>query len=152
MWTPDKTCLSGAQAGSFARLRGRACVSPISSLARHKLMRDSAPELGALQRAEGEIRPTVRGKFLFLRDRKLYVRGVTYGPFGPGETSGEERAAESVESDFAAMTANGVNTVRTYTTPSRRLLDLAWRHGLRVMVGLPWEQHVAFLDEKGRPE
>jgi GT2 family glycosyltransferase len=32
------------------------------------------------------------------------------------------------------------------------LLDLAWEHGLRVMVGLPWEQHVTFLDEPGRPE
>jgi GT2 family glycosyltransferase len=36
--------------------------------------------------------------------------------------------------------------------PPRRLLDVAQRHGLRVMAGLPWEQHVAFLDEPGRPD
>ena len=47
------------------------------------------------------------------------------------------------------MAANGVNAVRTYTIPPRWLLDLAAEHGLRVMVGLPWEQHVAFLDEPG---
>src|SRR5207237_6521501 len=32
----------------------------------------------------------------------------------------------------------------------RWLLDTAQRHGLWVMVGLPWEQHVTFLDDKKR--
>ena len=45
------------------------------------------------------------------------------------------------------MAANGINAVRTYTVPPRWLLDLALEHGLCVMVGLPWEQHVTFLDE-----
>ena len=45
------------------------------------------------------------------------------------------------------MRENGVNTVRTYTVPPNGLLDEALKHDLRVMVGLPWEQHVAFLDE-----
>ena len=31
---------------------------------------------------------------------------------------------------------------------ARDLLDEAARHGLRVMVGLPWAQHVAFLDDR----
>jgi hypothetical protein len=30
-------------------------------------------------------RPSLRGKFLFLGDRKLYVRGVTYGTFRPNQ-------------------------------------------------------------------
>src|SRR5205823_1376412 len=38
--------------------------------------------------------------------------------------------------------------VRVYSAPRRDLLDLAARHGLRVMVGLPWSQHVAFLDDR----
>ena len=46
------------------------------------------------------------------------------------------------------MASLGVNTVRTYTAPRRDLLDEAARHGLRVMVGLPWSQHVAFLDDR----
>ena len=45
------------------------------------------------------------------------------------------------------MAANGVNAVRTYTIPPRWLLDLAAEHGLWVMAGLPWEQHITFLDE-----
>ena len=45
------------------------------------------------------------------------------------------------------MRENGVNTVRTYTAPPNWLLGEALKYELRVMVGLPWEQHVAFLDE-----
>ena len=45
------------------------------------------------------------------------------------------------------MARSGFNTVRTYTVPSLALMDEAARHGLRVMIGLPWSQHVAFLDE-----
>ncbi len=46
------------------------------------------------------------------------------------------------------MAAQGLNAVRVYTIPPGWLLDLALRHGLRVMVGLPWEQHVAFLESE----
>jgi hypothetical protein len=46
------------------------------------------------------------------------------------------------------MAGLGINTVRTYTPPRRELLDAAADEGLRVMVGLPWSQHVAFLDER----
>src|SRR3712207_9408357 len=48
------------------------------------------------------------------------------------------------------MAEHGINAVRTYTVPPRWLLDLAHERGLYVMVGLAWETHVAFLDEKER--
>jgi O-antigen biosynthesis protein len=48
------------------------------------------------------------------------------------------------------MVQNGINAVRTYTVPPLWLLDTAHRLGLRLMVGLPWEQHVTFLDENRR--
>ncbi|MCD6015157.1 MAG: glycosyl transferase family 2 [Solirubrobacterales bacterium] len=48
------------------------------------------------------------------------------------------------------MAASGFNAVRTYTVPPRWLLDLAADHGLFVMVGLPWEQHIPFLDDRDR--
>jgi GT2 family glycosyltransferase len=95
-------------------------------------------------------RPCVRGKFLYVGEEKLYVRGVTYGTFRPGR-DGEFPCRRIVARDFASMAANGINTVRVYTVPPRWLLDLALDHGLRVMVGLPWEQHVAFLDDAGTP-
>ena len=97
-------------------------------------------------------RPRAAGKFVFVGEQKLWVRGVTYGAFG-AQADGSDVPGDTVlETDFATMRANGVNTLRCYTVPPRRLLDMAQRHGLRVMVGLPWEQHIAFLDEPGRAD
>jgi len=95
-------------------------------------------------------RPQVQGKFLFVGDEKLWIRGVTYGTFRPDADGNEYHDPETVEHDFAQMADSGVNAIRTYTVPPRWLLDTAQRHGLRVMVGLPWEQHVTFLDDKKR--
>jgi GT2 family glycosyltransferase len=92
----------------------------------------------------------VDGKFLWVGGEKLYVKGVTYGPFHPDSGGNEYGDIEIVERDFAQMALNSVNAVRTYTVPPRWLLDAAGRHGLFVMVGIPWEQHVAFLDGKRR--
>jgi O-antigen biosynthesis protein len=93
-------------------------------------------------------RPYVFGKYIYLNDEKFYVRGVTYGTFRPDEDGNEFHDPQQVDRDFAQMAAAGMNSVRTYTVPPRWLLDTAQRHGLHVMVGLPWEQHVAFLDDK----
>jgi GT2 family glycosyltransferase len=45
------------------------------------------------------------------------------------------------------MAAAGINSVRTYVPPPPWLLDAAHEHGVHVMVGFAWEQHVAFLDD-----
>lgn len=95
-------------------------------------------------------RPTVRGKFLYSGSEKLWIRGVTYGTFRPRPGGEPFPPPETVDRDFATMRSHGINSVRTYTVPPRWLLDMAAAHGLRVMAGLPWEQHVAFLDDPGR--
>jgi GT2 family glycosyltransferase len=95
-------------------------------------------------------RPHVRGKFLFVGDRKLLVKGVTYGTFRPDPETGDYPTPETVRKDFSWMAAAGINAVRVYTVPPRWVLDEALQHGLRIMVGLPWEQHVAFLSDNTR--
>jgi GT2 family glycosyltransferase len=93
-------------------------------------------------------KPYVQGKFFFRGASKFFLTGVTYGPFG---SEGEaEYNPEDVERDFARISATGMNSVRLYTIPPRWLLDAARRHGLYVLVGLPWEQHVAFLQDRHR--
>ena len=82
-------------------------------------------------------RPKVQGKFLFVGDAKLWIRGVTYGTFRPDADGNEYHDLDVVERDFAQMAENGLNALRTYTVPPRWLLDAAQRYGLRVMVGLP---------------
>jgi len=50
------------------------------------------------------------------------------------------------------MAAAGINSVRTYVPPPASLLDAALEHGIGVMVGFAWEQHVAFLDDSERAQ
>jgi GT2 family glycosyltransferase/DNA-binding beta-propeller fold protein YncE len=79
---------------------------------------------------------------------RFLVKGVTYGTFAPDAQGYQFPAINQVAADFRQMAALGVNTVRTYTPPRRDMLDAAAAAGLRVMVGLPWSQHVAFLDDR----
>jgi GT2 family glycosyltransferase len=97
-------------------------------------------------------RPRVEGKFLRFAGEKFWVRGVSYGTFRPHPGGHDYPEAGVVEDDCAAMAAHGINVMRTYTVPPRWLLDAAHRHGLFVLVGLPWEQHITFLDERGRSQ
>lgn len=94
--------------------------------------------------------PYVKGKFLYVGNSKLWIRGVTYGTFRPDENGIDYPRCEIVERDFSQISANGFNAIRTYTMPPRWLLDAARRRGLYVMVGLPWEQHVDFLQDNKR--
>jgi GT2 family glycosyltransferase len=99
--------------------------------------------------ARSEGRPCVRGKSIFVGDRKLVVRGATYGAFRPDENGNEFHDLERIDRDFAQMAANGMNAVRIpHTTPPPELLDVALRHGLRVMVGLSAEQQIGFLIDR----
>jgi hypothetical protein len=61
--------------------------------------------------------------------------------------AGKYPPPERVAQDFSMMAAAGINTVRTYTVPTPNLLDEAARNGLMVMIGVPWAQHLAFLDD-----
>jgi glycosyltransferase involved in cell wall biosynthesis len=122
-------------------------------------MRHSSPgsesEAGAALAVAGDLSApgfsvAVSGKFLSVDGQRLWVRGATYGTFRPGADGTDYPDRLVVDRDFAAMAAAGFNTLRVYTVPPRWLLDAAATHRLRVMVGVPWEQHVAFLDERGR--
>ena len=88
------------------------------------------------------------GKFLRAGDDRFLIKGVTYGTFAPDAAGCQYPGPQQVAEDFRLMAELGINTVRTYTVPRMDLLDEAARQGLRVMVGLPWSQHVAFLDDR----
>src|SRR5215472_15310475 len=88
------------------------------------------------------------GKFLRLDETRFLVRGVTYGTFAPDADGYQFPTPQRIAEDFRLMSSLGLNSVRTYTPPRRELLDEAAARGLHVMVGLPWSQHVAFLDDR----
>ena len=91
-------------------------------------------------------RVNIKGKNLYANGEKFYIKGVTYGTFKPDEDARQFPTRDTVEKDFALMATNSFNSVRTYTVPPKYVLDLALKYGLKVMVGLPWEQHITFLD------
>jgi len=105
---------------------------------------------GAARTRSTVQRPAAAGKFLYVDGKTLWVRGVTYGTFRRDAAGHDYPPPPQLDRDFALMVASGVNAIRTYTVPPPYLLDAASTHGLRVMVGLPWEQHLTFLDDRQR--
>src|SRR5262249_41215478 len=99
-------------------------------------------------RPASDTRVVADGKFLRAGDERFLVKGVTYGTFAPGDDGYQFPSLQQIAKDFSLMAELGLNTVRVYTPPKPDLLDEAARHGLRVMIGLPWSQHVAFLDDR----
>jgi O-antigen biosynthesis protein len=98
--------------------------------------------------ATGVAGPQVDGKFLRVDGERFYVRGVTYGTFAETEW-GLFPGLKRVEEDFAAMAAVGINTVRTYTVPGLEILDLAEEAGLKVLMGVWWDDP-RYLDPTDR--
>lgn len=92
-------------------------------------------------------RPVIRGPFLERWGEKLYIKGATYGTFAPGPDGSQFPPRAVVERDLHIMALNGFNALRTYTPPPAWLLDEAASLGIGVMVGIPWAQHVTFLDQ-----
>jgi GT2 family glycosyltransferase len=92
----------------------------------------------------------VEGKVLVADGRALPLKGVTYGPFRPNRAGEDVPGPGQAMRDLQQIAAAGFNAIRVYTVPPRWLLDAAAHEGVRVLVGLPWEQHVAFLDERAR--
>ena len=89
-----------------------------------------------------------RGRFFFRHDEKFFLKGVTYGPFSPAQSGVPFPEPAKAELDFALMAELGINCFRTFTLPPKWLLERAASFGLRVIVGIPWAQHISFLDSK----
>ncbi|MGE0448552.1 MAG: glycosyltransferase [Vicinamibacterales bacterium] len=104
--------------------------------------------LATAEPAPALARVTTDGKFLRAGTERYLIKGVTYGTFAPDADGYQFPPLARVDEDFRLMAELGINTVRVYTVPRRDLLDAAARHGLRVIVGMPWAQHIAFLDDR----
>src|ERR1700741_3816973 len=100
--------------------------------------------------ASSSVRVTVDGKFFRLGGKKFYLKGVSYGPFAPDSSEGNFASREQTARDFAQIRELGANLVRVYHAPPRWFLDLASEHELRVLVDIPWNKHLCFLDSERR--
>jgi GT2 family glycosyltransferase len=90
----------------------------------------------------------VRAKFFFAGETKFFLKGVTYGPFAPDAAGDHFGSPDSVKRDFALMQEAGINVLRIYYVPPDWFLDLCEQNNLRLLVTLPWAEHVAFLQDR----
>ena len=88
----------------------------------------------------------VRAKFFFEGARKWFIKGVTYGPFAPDAAGDFVGDPEKARRDFALMAEMGINLLRIYHVPPRWFLDLAREFRLRVLISIPWAEHIEFLN------
>jgi O-antigen biosynthesis protein len=86
------------------------------------------------------------GRSFCLNADKFFLKGVTYGPFSLSRNGAAFPEVSTIEIDFALMSELGVNSFRTFTPAPSWLLDMAASYGLRVITGIPWAQHISFLD------
>ena len=86
------------------------------------------------------------GKFLRLADGTAhFVRGVSYGPFKPNSRGEPFPEDERLATDLRHISGLGFNTVRLYEPPTDAVLREVETLGLRLIVGIPWSEHVDFL-------
>ena len=97
-------------------------------------------------------RMSVDGKFFRLGEKRFCVKGAAYGPLAPAANcqSSGFASPEQTGRDFAQLCDLGANLIRVYQAPPGWFLDLAEEHQLKVLIGVPWNQHFCFLDSRQR--
>ncbi len=110
----------------------------------------SASAAGGRQRRVEVSADRVRrdGKFFRIGADKFFVKGVTYGPFAPGEDGQPFASPELTAKDFAQIRELGANCVRVYHVPPPWFLDLAESSGVKVLVDVAWPKNLTFTDNE----
>lgn len=103
--------------------------------------------------ATARTRISLDGKFFRLGQKKFFIKGVTYGPFVPGKDGEPFQSQEKTARDFQLVRELGANLLRIYAIPPRWFLELAHENGLKLLIDIPWNKHLCFLDsQKSRDE
>jgi O-antigen biosynthesis protein len=96
--------------------------------------------------ATAPLRVRIDGKFFRLGQSKFYLKGLTYGPFAPDPDGHYFASPEQTARDFAQIKELGANLLRVYNVPPRWFLDLAEKNLLKILVDVPWNKDICFLD------
>jgi glycosyltransferase involved in cell wall biosynthesis len=104
------------------------------------------PRLAAPPRPLLPIR--VRAKFFFEGEEKFFLKGVTYGPFAPDAEGHFVGNPGQARCDLDMMLGLGINLLRLYHVPPKWFLDLCREMHLRVLISIPWAEHIEFLNNR----
>lgn len=91
---------------------------------------------------------SVDGKFFRLGDTKFHVKGIAYGPFAPDASGLPFASPEQTAADLTHIQELGANVLRVYQVPPRWFLDLAAERKLKVLIDIPWNKQLCFLDSQ----
>jgi len=100
-------------------------------------------------RRQATPRTHVEGKFFRVGAEKIYLNGITYGPFAPNAHQEMFPNPAQTDRDFGHIRALGANLIRVYDVPPRWLLDAAASHHLQVFIDIPWSSHLCFMASAG---
>ncbi len=92
-------------------------------------------------------RVTVAGKFFRAGDARFFVKAVSFGPFPPDQDGCTLPVGKALRRDLQAVIDVGANALRVYEVPSMEFVDTCADAGLRVIIGIPWAQHVDFFED-----
>lgn len=81
---------------------------------------------------------------------KTTLRGISYGPFPPNAEGAPFPKPDRLAADLTRIRELGFDTVRLYDLPTTALLQAASDTGLRLILGIPWTDHVDFLRNRAR--
>ena len=96
--------------------------------------------------SQSRLRVTLDGKFFRIGAEKFFVKGVAYGPITPGPNGDPFHSPEQAAADFALARKLRANVLRIYAVPPLWFLDLALENGFRLLIDIPWNKHLCFLD------
>jgi exo-beta-1,3-glucanase (GH17 family) len=100
--------------------------------------------------APADLRIAAGGKYLQQAGgRDFFLRGVSYGPFRPNSRGEPFPEDARLMADLDHIADLGINTVRIYELPTPTLLREVASRGLRLIVGIPWAEHVDFFHDHG---
>jgi GT2 family glycosyltransferase/exo-beta-1,3-glucanase (GH17 family) len=109
----------------------------------------AAPPSAHTTTANLAARVVTAGKFLQLAaGAPFFMRGVSYGPFKPNSRGEPFPEDDRLASDLRHIASLGFNTVRIYELPTPAVLREVESKGLRLIVGIPWAEHVDFLSDR----
>jgi GT2 family glycosyltransferase len=92
----------------------------------------------------------VDGKFFRRGAEKFHLKGVAYGPLAPNAAGEPFASPDQTARDFALARELGANLLRLYDVPPRWFLDLAAAHDLLLLIDIPWNTHLCFLDSRSQ--
>ena len=101
---------------------------------------DTSPDTPAIS-----SRLSTAGKMLRRGGERVFLNGLTYGPFGPAEDNAGLPERGRALADLDMIAGWGANALRLYIPPEEWFIESCAARGITIMSGMLWADHLDFL-------